>query len=74
MRRLNIPAKRRDSFKGLFFSQVFFGKIKTAGPVRELFARDFPTVFKAINDLKRKDYRQLAYLLRVRSQNGVMLN
>jgi len=27
------------------------------------FARDFPTVYKAINDLKRKDYRQLAYLL-----------
>ena len=63
MRRLNIPAKRRDSFKRLFFSQVFFGKIKTTGRVRELFARDFPNVYRAINDLKRKDYRQLAYLL-----------
>ncbi len=63
MRRLNIPANRRDSFKRLFFSQVFFGKIKTTGRVRELFARDFPNVYKAINDLKRKDYRQLAYLL-----------
>jgi hypothetical protein len=63
MRRLNIPAKRRDSFKRLFFSQVFFGKIKTTGRVRELFARDFPNVYKAINNLKRKDYRQLAYLL-----------
>ena len=63
MRRLNIPARRRDSFKRLFFSQVFFGKIKTTGRVRELFARDFPNVYKAINDLKRKDYRQLAYLL-----------
>src|SRR5271165_3103657 len=63
MRRLNIPAKRRDSFKRLFFSQVFFGKVKTTGRVRELFARDFPNVYKAINDLKRKDYRQLAYLL-----------
>ncbi len=63
MRRLNIPARRRDSFKRLYFSQVFFGKIKTTGRVRELFARDFPNVFKAINDLKRKDYRQLAYLL-----------
>ena len=62
MRRLNIPPRRRDSFKRLFFSQVFFGKIKTTGRVRELFARDFPNVFKAINDLKRKDYRQLAYL------------
>ena len=63
MRRLNIPPRRRDSFKRLFFSQVFFGKIKTTGRVRELFARDFPNVYKAINDLKRKDYRQLAYLL-----------
>jgi len=63
MRRLNIPAKRRDSFKRLFFSQVFFGKIKTTGRVRELFARDFPNVYMAINDLKRKDFRQLAYLL-----------
>src|SRR5208337_1596305 len=63
MIRLNIPARKRDSLKRLFFSQVFFGKIKTTGRVRELFARDFPTVFKAINDLKRKDYRQLAYLL-----------
>ena len=63
MSRLGIPPRRRDSFKRLFFSQVFFGKIKTTGRVRELFARDFPTVFKAINDLKRKDYRQLAYLL-----------
>ena len=42
---------------------MFFGKIKTTGRVRELFARDFPTVYKAINDLKRKDHRQLAYLL-----------
>jgi hypothetical protein len=63
MRRLNIPPRRRDSFKRLFFSQVFFGKVKTTGCVRELFARDFPNVYKAINDLKRKDYRQLAYLL-----------
>jgi len=63
MKRLNIPAKRRDSFKRLFFSQVFFGKIKTTGCVRELFARDFPNVYMAINNLKRKDYRQLAYLL-----------
>ena len=63
MKRLNIPPRRRDSFKRLFFSQVFFGKIKTTGRVSELFARDFPNVFKAIKDLKRKDYRQLAYLL-----------
>ncbi len=63
MRRLNIPPRRRDSFKRLFYCQVFFGKIKTTGRVRELFARDFPTVYKAINDLKRKDHRQLAYLL-----------
>ena len=63
MRRLDIPPRRRDSFKRLFFCQVFFGKIKTTGRVRELFARDFPAVFKAINDLKSKDYRQLAYLL-----------
>ena len=63
MRRLGIPAQRRKGFKRLFFSQVFFGKVKTTGRVRELFARDFPTVYKAINDLKRKDYRQLAYLL-----------
>ncbi len=63
MRRLNIPTKRRDSFKRLFFSQVFFGKVKTTGRVRALFARDFPNVYQAINDLKRKDYRQLAYLL-----------
>ena len=63
MRRLGIPAQRRKGFKRLFFSQVFFGKIKTTGRVRELFARDFPTVYQAINDLKRKDYRQLAYLL-----------
>jgi hypothetical protein len=63
MRRLDIPPRRRGSFKRLFFSQVFFGKIKTTGRVRELFAREFPTVFKAINDLKRKDHRKLAYLL-----------
>jgi len=47
MRRLNIPARRRDSFKRLFFSQVFFGKIKTTGRVRELFARDLPGTFIA---------------------------
>ena len=63
MRRLNVPPRRRDSFKRLFYTQVFFGNIKTTGRVRELFARDFPTVYKAINDLKRKDHRQLAYLL-----------
>ena len=63
MRRLGIAARRRKGFKRLIFSQVFFGKNKHTGKVRELFARDFPTVHKAINDLKRKDYRQLAYLL-----------
>jgi len=63
MRRLNMPARRRDSFKRLFFSQVFFGRIKTTGRVRELFGRDFPNVYKAINDLKRKDHHQMAYLL-----------
>ena len=63
MRRLGIPAKRRKGFKPLIFSQVFFGKNKQTGKVRELFARDFPTVYKAINDLKHKDYHQLAYLL-----------
>ncbi len=63
MRRLGIAARRRKGFKRLIFSQVFFGKNKQTGKVRELFARDFPTVYKAINDLKRKDYRQLAYLL-----------
>ncbi len=31
--------------------------------LQKLFARDFPNVYKAIDDLKRKDYRQLAYLL-----------
>ena len=60
---LSISAQRRKGFKRLFFSQVFFGRIKTTGRVRELFARDFPNVYQAINDLKRKDYRQLAYLL-----------
>ena len=63
MRRLNIPHRRRKGFKRLFFTQVFFGRIKATGRVRELFARDFPTVYQAINDLKQKDYRQLAYLL-----------
>ncbi len=63
MRRLNIPARRRDSFKRLFYTQVFFGKNKTTGRVRDLFAGDFPTVYKAINDLKRKDHHQMAYLL-----------
>ena len=63
IRRSDIPPRRRASFKRLFYCQVFFGKIKTTGRVRELFARDFPIVYKAINDLKRKDYRQQAYLL-----------
>jgi hypothetical protein len=63
MKRLNIPPTRRDSFKRLFYAQVFFGKVKKAGRVRELFARDFPTVYKAVCDLKRKDHHQMAYLL-----------
>ncbi len=57
----------------MFFSQLFFGKIKTTGGVRELFARDFPTVYKAINDLKQKDYRQLAYLLQAH-ESKIMLD
>ena len=63
MRRLHIPLQRRDSFKRLFYTQVFFGEVKPTGRVRELFARDFPTVYKAVNDLKRKDHHQMAYLL-----------
>jgi hypothetical protein len=63
MRRLGIPAQRRKGFKRLIFSQVFFGKNQQTGQLRDLFARDFPTVYQVIHDLKRKDYRQLAYLL-----------
>ena len=73
MRRLNILPRRRDAFKRLFFSQVFFGRIKATGRVRELFAQDFPTAYKAINDLKRKDYRQLAYLLQAH-ESKIMLD
>ena len=73
MRRLNIPHWRRKGFKRLFFSQVFFGKVRSEGRVRELFARDFPTVYKAINDLKQKDYRQLAYLLQAH-ESKIMLD
>jgi hypothetical protein len=73
MRRLNISPRRRDAFKRLFFSQVFFGKVKQSGRVRELFAQDFPTVYQAINDLKRKDYRQLAYLLQAH-ESKIMLD
>ena len=63
MRRLDISIRRRRSFKRLFYTQVFFGKVKQTGRVTKLFARDFPTVYKAICDLKRKDYRRMAYLL-----------
>jgi hypothetical protein len=73
MRRLGIPARRRKGFKRLFFSQVFFGKCKQTGRLRGLFARDFPTVYEAITDLKRKDYRQLAYLLQAH-ESKVMID
>ena len=63
MKRLDIPSRRRKSFKRLFYAQVFFGKVKKTGRVTELFARDFPTVFEAVCELKRKDYRRMAYLL-----------
>jgi len=63
MRRLDIPSRRRKSFKRLFYAQVFFGKVKKPGRVTQLFANDFPTVYGAVCDLKRKDYRQMAYLL-----------
>jgi hypothetical protein len=63
MRRLEIPFGRRKSFKRLFYAQVFFGRVRETGRVRQLFARDFPTVYQAVCDLKRKDHRQMAYLL-----------
>ena len=63
MRRLDIPSRRRRSFKRLFYAQVFFGKVKNSGRVTQLFARDFPTVFDAVCELKRRDYRKMAYLL-----------
>jgi hypothetical protein len=63
MRRLDIPIRRRKSFKRLFFAQVFFGKVRKTGRVTKLFADEFPTVYGAVCDLKRKDYRRMAYLL-----------
>ncbi len=63
MRRLGVPPHRRKAFKRLVFAQVFFGRNQQTGRLRDLFAGDFPTVYQVINDLKRKDYRQLAYLL-----------
>jgi hypothetical protein len=72
MRRLGVPARRRKGFKRLFFSQVFFGSNKQTGRLRDLFARDFPTVYEVITDLKRKDYRQLAYLLQAHESKIMM--
>jgi hypothetical protein len=72
MRRLDIPSRRRKSFKRLFFAQVLFGKVRQTGKIAQLFASDFPTVHKAVSDLKRKDYRQLAYLLQAHESKLVI--
>jgi hypothetical protein len=72
MRRLGIPARRRKGFKRLIYAQVLFGKIRATGLVRALFAREFPNVFQAINDLETTDYRQLAYLLETHESKSMI--
>lgn len=51
----------RNKFKKDFFSQVFFSKVvKYSMPIKDVFVQEFPNVYKLINQLKAKDYKNFA--------------
>jgi len=54
----NAQTTDRNSFKESFFRETFFGK-KTS----KLFCDLFPTIGKEIRNIKRKDYRRLAWMM-----------
>ncbi|MES2827837.1 MAG: hypothetical protein V4687_06775 [Bacteroidota bacterium] len=51
----------RTKFKKQFFTDVFFSKVANwSTPIKDAFINAFPTVYKIINELKAKDYKQFA--------------
>jgi len=56
--------KDKDKFKETFYEKIFFCKIpKDERGMQKVFKQYFPTVYAAIIDFKKTDYRQLAIML-----------
>lgn len=53
----------RNDFKRCIFRDVFFGADRHPSVHRKTFAKRFPTVTRVIRELKRDDYRRLAWLM-----------
>jgi hypothetical protein len=55
----------RDRVKKAVFTEVFFGpnKTKRPRPLKQRFTKRHPAVAKVLRELKRKDYRQSAWVL-----------
>jgi len=64
MKELSIPDNERERkrFKKKTF-RVFYGKTNHDLPLAGVIAKLFPSVYKAINELKKKDYKALAHML-----------
>jgi len=66
--KFKMSIEQRRIFKTKFFSEIFFGKNGWTSKNSQRFAETFPTVYKVIQQLKKKDYRALSnHLQRVES-------
>jgi hypothetical protein len=57
------PGADRDAFKVKFFRDVFFGKNCVRSPVKDAFARTYPSMAAMLAALKHKDHARAAWLL-----------
>jgi len=65
----------RNKFKKQFFTDVFFSKVTEAWStaIKDVFMQEFPTVYKIINELKSKDYRNFAISMQ-RLEASIMID
>lgn len=64
----------RNKFKKDFFTQVFFSKVVKYGmPIKDAFMNEFPNVYKLINQLKAKDYKDFAISMQ-RMEASIMID
>jgi hypothetical protein len=67
-----VPAERRSTFKRQFFGHVFFCKNWPETPAARTFGSLFPSVYRAVREMKAEDYAALAKSLQ-RDESGLMI-
>ena len=62
--KLNLTSDKRDEVKEMTYKYIFYGETPTyENTCFNIFREDFPNIVNFIADVKKSDYKQLAFLL-----------